>query len=253
MLLPLLNALIPLTYLAFMAVESIWPARSFPPVKGWRLKGLAFFLGTGLVMTTLGQGTAAWSRGHHLFSIAGLGTVASAIVAFVVTDFLGYWIHRAEHRVGFLWRWMHQLHHSAERVDMAGMSYSHPLEIARTAILTTLTGTVLLGIDAEAAAIAGYLSLFVSCFQHANIRTPRWIGFVVQRPESHAVHHERAVHAHNYAGIALIDMMFGTLRNPLRWQGAAGFWDGASGRVLPMLLGRDIAVHQRPRDATLPA
>jgi sterol desaturase/sphingolipid hydroxylase (fatty acid hydroxylase superfamily) len=32
------------------------------------------------------------------------------------------------HRVPFLWRWAHQMHHSAERMDLAGMTYgSFPL------------------------------------------------------------------------------------------------------------------------------
>ena len=37
-------ALTPVTYLAFLAVESIWPARDFPPRAGWQWLGAAFLV-----------------------------------------------------------------------------------------------------------------------------------------------------------------------------------------------------------------
>jgi hypothetical protein len=39
----------------------------------------------------------------------------------------------------------------------------------------------------------------------------------------------------------LIDMMFGSIENPRRFEHATGFWDGASARVLDMLLARDVS------------
>ena len=47
----------------------------------------------------------------------------------------------------------------------------------------------------RAAFAIAVLATAMAMFQHANIRTPRWIGYVVQRPESHAVHHGRATRA----------------------------------------------------------
>ena len=37
-------------------------------------------------------------------------------------------------------------------------------------------------------------------------------------------------------------MIFGTYRNPETFEGEAGFYDGASARVLDMALGRDVSV-----------
>ena len=37
----------------------------------------------------------------------------------------------------------------------------------------------------------------------ANVRTPQWLGYLVQRPESHSVHHQRGVHAYNYSDLPL--------------------------------------------------
>jgi hypothetical protein len=89
--------------------------------------------------------------------------------------------------------------------------------------------------------IVGVAATFLAMFQHANIRTPRWIGYIVVRPESHAAHHQRGVHAFNYCDLPAIDMLFGTFRNPPAFEGQAGFWDGASARLGAMLAGRDVS------------
>ncbi len=81
----------------------------------------------------------------------------------------------------------------------------------------------------------------IGIFQHANLRTPHWLGYFVQRPESHTIHHACRIHAKNYADLPVIDMLFGSFENPRRFQHATGFWDGASARVLDMLLARDVS------------
>lgn len=58
---------------------------------------------------------------------------------------------------------------------------------------------------------------------------------------AHAVHHERGSHAHNYCDLPFIDMAFGTYKNPETFEGVGGFYDGASSRVVDMLLGRDVS------------
>jgi hypothetical protein len=45
-------------------------------------------------------------------------------------------------------------------------------------------------------------------------------------------------------------MLFGTFRNPDRWYGEAGFWNGASGQLGSLLLGRDVT---RPDAEPVPA
>lgn len=60
------------------------------------------------------------------------------------------------------------------------------------------------------------------------------------------MHHTRGIHAYNY-GLPRWDAIFGTRRNPERWEAEYGFWDGASSELGPMLLGRDIG--DAPADA----
>ena len=74
----------------------------------------------------------------------------------------------------------------------------------------------IIGVPAQAATITLLTVAFLAMFQHANIRTPRWLGYLVQRPEMHVVHHARGVHRYNYADLPFLDMLFGTFRNPIR-------------------------------------
>jgi sterol desaturase/sphingolipid hydroxylase (fatty acid hydroxylase superfamily) len=89
--------------------------------------------------------------------------------------------------------------------------------------------------------VVNAVTTFCSLFQHANLRTPRWLGYLIQRPESHGIHHQRGIHAFNYGDLPIWDMVFGTFRNPPTWHGVGGYADGDSARLAPMLLGRDIS------------
>lgn len=86
-----------------------------------------------------------------------------------------------------------------------------------------------------------YATTLMAAFQHTNPRTPRWLGYLLQRPESHSVHHQRGVHRWNYSDLPLWDIVFGTFRNPKGFARQAGFHDGASAKILQMLAFRDVA------------
>ena len=99
-----------------------------------------------------------------------------------------------------------------------------------------MRGSAATAIPAAAAFIAvGALDLFV----HADMRTPRWLGYLVQRPEMHTVHHQRGHHAQNY-GLPLWDLLFGTWHNPEDRVQDLGFDPERASRVRDMLLGRDV-------------
>lgn len=224
-----------------MLVEHRWPVRRYDEVAGWRLKCLAFMpvvitLSTAIPLAL----TGAFERVRILPGDR-LGLVGGTLVGILTSELIVYWAHRLHHRVPFLWRWIHQLHHSAERVDVFGSAYFHPFEIIEGTVVGTLFFNLVLGLTPEAAVLATLWQAFNGVFQHGNIKTPTWLGYFVQRPEAHAVHHERGVHGFNYANLPLWDIVFGTFRNPGAWQGEAGFYPGASKLVVPMLLGRDIS------------
>jgi sterol desaturase/sphingolipid hydroxylase (fatty acid hydroxylase superfamily) len=100
----------------------------------------------------------------------------------------------------------------------------------------------LLGLSIEAGVVTALFLTFNAMFQHANINTPHWLGYLIQRPESHNLHHGRGVHRHNYADLPLWDMVFGTFRNPHTvGELQCGFYHGASARIVEMLAGRDVS------------
>lgn len=240
----------PLFILSFFALgfiaERLVPARVLPAVRGWRLRGALSFISTMAINALVPAAITAAAVGHTLLDLRGLGTLKGALLTFVAVDALSYGLHRLQHRWQALWRWTHQMHHSAERVDVLGAAYFHPFDIGLQAVVSTLV-VLALGVTPDAAALGGVTAVLLAVFQHMNVRTPRWVGYILQRPEGHSVHHARDVHAYNFGNLSVWDLLFGTFRNPEGFEAAAGFYDGASARVGDMLLGRDVGAPSTAR------
>ena len=233
--------LTPVTYFAMLAAERVWPARSFPPRSGWQWLGIAFLLLSMAIGTALPLYLPLdWMAEHRLVDGTGMGVVGGAIAGFVVLELVVYVWHRAAHTFGFMWRTFHQIHHSPQRVDIPGALLFHPLETAAYVVIPLVVTVILLGLDPLAAAITGYLFTFAGFFQHWNVRTPQWAGYVVQRPESHCVHHRKGMHYYNFSDFPLWDILFGTFRNPKQYLGECGFEDGLDRRVGAMLAFDDV-------------
>jgi sterol desaturase/sphingolipid hydroxylase (fatty acid hydroxylase superfamily) len=120
-------------------------------------------------------------------------------------------------------------------MDMSGAALFHPFETIAFLLIGALTTTLILGLDPVAAALTGCIAAFYGYFQHMNIRTPRWLGYVIQRPEAHCIHHQRDVHAYNYGDLPVWDMLFGTYRNPRGFVGDVGFGKPATDRLGAMI------------------
>jgi sterol desaturase/sphingolipid hydroxylase (fatty acid hydroxylase superfamily) len=229
------------SYVAFLAYEALRPARKLQRVSWWQAKGLLFFVITAAISTLLPYAYADFVAKHALFDLSGLGMVAGAAVGYVLFQLAAYWWHRLMHTLPVLWRWSHQMHHSAERVDMWGVMLFHPFDIIGFTVVASVVYSLVLGLSADAVALASVYGLVAQFFQHANIRTPVWLGYLIQRPEAHGIHHQRGVHAYNYADLPLWDIVFGTFRNPAVWREQGGFYDGGSKRTWAMLFGRDVS------------
>lgn len=232
-----LSLLVPLTFILMLLAERLWPARRFPRRRGWVWLGFACLIGVALLSSLLPLLLPGdWLAAHRLVDGTGLGVAGGAVVGYLVYSFAAYAWHRATHRYSLLWRLAHQIHHSPQRVDMPGAVLFHPFDLAMYVVLQVLVSTFVLGLDPLAAAITGYIAAFYSFFQHCNIRTPAWLGYLIQRPESHCVHHQRGLHHYNFSDFPLWDILAGTFRNPARWDGEAGF-DAPSDRRLSAMLG----------------
>jgi sterol desaturase/sphingolipid hydroxylase (fatty acid hydroxylase superfamily) len=225
----------------FAVLDILAPARSLPSVTLWRTRGVvsfALYFAVAILGPMLWDATIA---NYTAFDASALPLWLQICGGFLVLEFGIYAWHRTMHSVAGLWRGVHQLHHSAERIDIWGASWFHPLDMLGWALLGSLMLVGVFGVSLEAAISISVMASFCSMFQHANLRTPRWLGYVITRPESHALHHERGAHRFNYGDVPWFDLLFGTFRNPEKAPDHAGFFDGASNRILALLLGRKLA------------
>jgi sterol desaturase/sphingolipid hydroxylase (fatty acid hydroxylase superfamily) len=149
-----------------------------------------------------------------------------------------YWWHRARHESELLWRWLHQVHHSPARIEVLTSFYKHPFELLLNGVLSSVVLHVLAGLTPATASIVVAITGIAELIYHWNVRTPYWLGFVFQRPESHRRHHERGLHRNNYSDLPLWDMLFGTFDNPRATPATCGFGDAAENQLLRMLTGR---------------
>lgn len=225
---------------AFFVLERLLPGRELPEVPGWYLR--AAFLNACQVSIVLLAGIAwnRWLQGHSLFHLAGrMPPLAEGLLGWFIGTFVFYWWHRWRHDVPFLWRVFHQIHHSPSRIEMLTAFYKHPIEIAADSLLMSLLMYTVLGASIAGAAWYNVFAVFGEYFYHSNLQTPRWLGYFLQRPEHHSIHHQLDVHRFNYGDITWWDRLFGTFREAEDFAPACGFPDGHEEALTDMLFFQD--------------
>jgi sterol desaturase/sphingolipid hydroxylase (fatty acid hydroxylase superfamily) len=237
--------MIPLVVCALAAVmiatERVARARAWPRVAGWWTRALAFNALQFGVAWLAGSTWERWLSRYRPWSLDELGTAGGALVGYLAITLVYYGWHRLRHAQPFLWRWLHQLHHSPARIEILTSFYKHPLELLANSLLSAAILYFLVGVGPAAAAWAILLTGVAELFYHWNVRTPHWLGYLIQRPESHCVHHQLGLHGRNYGDLPLWDMLFGTFHNPRDWNGSCGFGEERERRVADLLLGREVA------------
>jgi sterol desaturase/sphingolipid hydroxylase (fatty acid hydroxylase superfamily) len=220
--------------------EVIAPASGAQCDKRWRLfagvinaLSLTVVVGAGFLFSN-------WINANSLISLPPqLGTVGASMVIFLVASLLAYGWHRLTHLSDTLWRVFHQLHHSPSRVETLTAFYVHPLDSFAASVLNAVVAYWIFGASAP---VAGLVLMYVAIFNlvaHADIKTPYWLGYIIQRPEMHRLHHERNAHRNNY-GLPLWDALFGTWKNPHGGSVECGFSPENEFRVREMLLMRSL-------------
>jgi len=226
--------------ICMISYEYTRPGRNWPAVRGWWVHAILF---NGFQVFAVWFAGVAWDHclaRHRFWSSAGLGTAGGAFLGYFAITFVFYWWHRWRHASPFLWRWVHQIHHSPQRIEVITSFYKHPLEILLDSLLMSVILYLGVGVEPAAAAAAAMLSGLAELVYHWNVKTPRWLGYIFQRPESHCIHHQEGVHAFNYSDLPMWDMLFGTYRNPREWEGRCGFGGSNEMRLAEMLRGVDI-------------
>src|SRR5215831_788314 len=230
---------------AFIVLERLWPAAKLPAVEGWWARvALLNFAQFGIVLLA-GQTWDRWFRGVSLWHLSRhMNAISAGLITYVVSCLIFYWWHRFRHESQLFWRLCHQLHHSPRRIEVLTSFYKHPVEITLNSMITSAITYPLLGCDTRGAAAYLFLTAAAEYFYHWNLRTPRWVGWLIQRPEAHRVHHQRNRHSMNYGDLPVLDWLFGTLHNPRTQVPACGFDAEREARFGEMLVGRDVHKQQ---------
>jgi sterol desaturase/sphingolipid hydroxylase (fatty acid hydroxylase superfamily) len=224
------------TGLMFAPIERFWPRhagqRLFRPE--WP-EDLFYFLVSSMMVQVLtflalapsktilansGDGFEAFRAG-----VAALPWLLQFGLIMLLTDLAQYWLHRAFHRVPFLWGF-HAVHHSAKSMDWLAGARMHFLEIIA---LRGLTSLPLLTLGFAPSAMQAYIALVYvyASLVHANVRGDfdrlgRWLV----TPRYHHWHHgleKEAIDVNFAIHFPFLDRLFGTHHFPkARWPQAYG-------------------------------
>lgn len=145
------------------------------------------------------------------------GWLVAALGIAMVGNFFYYWMHRAQHRVGWLWRF-HKVHHSITELS-ATSSYHHVAEDLFQFAAVTMPMAILLGVASGPVpwlviVLANTHSYFIHSSAKLNIGPLRYL---LCDNRFHRLHHSREPEHlnHNFATTTpLWDVLFGTAHFP---------------------------------------
>lgn len=229
-------------YAFLMLLELFAPARKLTPIRGWIPRALCVFAVYFYLSIYLPILWDQYLMPYQLFNLTNINPLISTLIAVLVFELMIYIWHRTMHNNNWLWRSFHQMHHSAERLDTYGAFYFSPLDMIGFTFIGSLSLSLFVGLAPQAISLFLFITMFLSIFQHTNIKTPQWLGYIIQRPESHSVHHSKGIHAYNYSDLPIFDILFGTFKNPKEFKDDIGFYEGASSNIPQMLMFRDVSV-----------
>src|SRR5215510_4244780 len=158
----------------------------------WLLNALAL----ALLAAPLIANVAGWTEESRfgLLNLLSLPPATATVTAILLFDCLLYLMHRANHKIGFLWRF-HRVHHSDAEMDATTAMRFHTGEVLISSALR-LAVIPLLGFTLWQLLVYESLMLPVILFHHSNVKFPekldRRLRALVVSPAVHRVHHSRA-------------------------------------------------------------
>jgi sterol desaturase/sphingolipid hydroxylase (fatty acid hydroxylase superfamily) len=224
----------------FLGAERLVPGRALPASPGWYVRALAInFAQLGITLAT-GRIWPYLLDGGSLVDVSTFEMpLIEGLLAWFCGTFVFYWWHRLRHQRGF-WQVFHQVHHSASRIEILTSFYKHPIEILSNAVVSGVLLYAVLGSSTLGAFWYNFFAAVGEYFYHANLRSPRWLRYLIQTPELHSIHHQYEVHSYNFGDIPVWDRLFGTYRDATEFVPRCGFPAGAEQRLPEMLVFRDV-------------
>ncbi len=138
--------------------------------------------------------------------------VVQVVLMMLIADLLRYWLHRASHKVKWLWA-LHAVHHAPKELYSLNVGRFHPGDKALQFLFDALP-FVLMGVSREV--LASYFVFYAinGFFQHSNATVRLGpLNWIVAGPELHRWHHAKAYELanHNFGNNLIIwDTLFGT-------------------------------------------
>lgn len=204
----------------FLGLGALFP-RVQPPVN-WRVTAINLFTGALLfgfrTVLLLGAERAAAAVGGGWIDLTPQHWLLQGVVCFLLLDLVRYWVHRADHRIPWLWKF-HAVHHSSEHLNATSGLRMHWLDIVQlTAIPWVLFG-LCFHVNETVLLVVLLMGSVMDAFEHANIRMNarnpalRAWNLLFNNPHFHSWHHTRDGHKKdgNYGQFLTIwDRLFGT-------------------------------------------
>ncbi len=224
----------------FFVLERVTPGRELPEAPGWYARAALLNICQVGIVLLAGIAWNRWLQSCAMFHISkSMPALAQGFIGWFIGTFVFYWWHRARHDFKFLWRVCHQIHHSPARIELLTAFYKHPVEIAADSLISSAIMFWLLGASPMAGAWFNVFAVLGEYFYHSNLRTPHWVGYFLQRPEHHSIHHQLDVHRFNYGDITWWDRLFGTFQETDGFAHRCGFPDDHERNLKGMLVFRD--------------
>jgi sterol desaturase/sphingolipid hydroxylase (fatty acid hydroxylase superfamily) len=156
-------------------------------------------------------------HGVGVARLLGLGGWTEIVATIVLLDIWDYWMHRAFHKVPFMWRF-HRAHHGDMELDVTTAARFHIGELILSGcskcLMILVWGPSLWGL-----VIFDILLNAASLFHHSNVNIPMALQDKIERlivtPRMHRCHHalHRDCFNTNFATIlSLWDRLFGSYR-----------------------------------------
>jgi sterol desaturase/sphingolipid hydroxylase (fatty acid hydroxylase superfamily) len=209
----------------FIPLERLFARKKGQPLfrEEWR-EDLFYYLVSSLmvqVLTFLSMTPAIELVAHARWTtfrawVASQPVIFQIIEIMFFTDLVQYWVHRAFHRIPFLWGF-HAVHHSAQTLDWMAGARMHFLEIIALRG-TTVIPMYILGFGPTALHFYILLVYIHSSLLHSNVG---WnfdhIGRFLATPRFHHWHHgidKDAIDVNFAIHFPLFDRLFGTYHLP---------------------------------------
>lgn len=154
---------------------------------------------------------------HHLPRKGFLFSMLMAVLYLLVSDFVFYWYHRAQHYFKYFWV-VHELHHSDTAMNVTTSMRTYWLEKPLQTLLIIMPIYYIIGIDAIAIKLYFVVSTVWLFFTHANLKLQLGILTpIVAGPQVHRIHHSN-LPQHQGKNMAqffpFFDILFGTYYHP---------------------------------------